>query len=127
MVRFQLAPLRRGHFLYLFLIPPLAIGISLRYIVCMIKSTKGKLIGRILSGERAKGFPSNLIDRAEVTIAAINAAQNLDDLRIPPSNRLEKLIGKRKGQYSIRINNQWRICFFWEGEDAFSVEIVDYH
>ena len=57
----------------------------------------------------------------------INNAINLNDLRIPPANRLEKLSGNREGQYSIRINDQWRICFEWQGGDAFNVEITDYH
>ncbi len=57
----------------------------------------------------------------------INNAKNMNDLRIPPANRLEKLSGDRSGQYSIRINDQWRICFIWKGEDAYDVEIVDYH
>jgi toxin HigB-1 len=58
---------------------------------------------------------------------AIDAATSLDDLRLPPSNRLEALKGNRKGQHSIRINDQWRICFVWRGGDAEQVEIVDYH
>ena len=57
----------------------------------------------------------------------LNNAQNLNDLRVPPGNRLEALKGRRKGQYSIRINNQWRICFRWLDGDAHAVEIVDYH
>jgi proteic killer suppression protein len=57
----------------------------------------------------------------------LNRAVTLNDLRIPPANHLEKLIGKRKGQYSIRINDQWRICFKWHQGDAFEVEIIDYH
>lgn len=57
----------------------------------------------------------------------LNQARRLDDLRVPPGNRLEKLRGDRKGQYSIRINEQWRICFRWKNGDAFAVEIVDYH
>jgi toxin HigB-1 len=57
----------------------------------------------------------------------LNAAASLDDLRAPPGNRLEKLAGNRAGQYSIRINDQWRICFRWEDGDAFDVEMVDYH
>ena len=57
----------------------------------------------------------------------LNNAKNLDDLRVPPGNRLEALTGDRDGQYSIRINDQWRICFVWSGEDAYDVEIVDYH
>jgi proteic killer suppression protein len=93
----------------------------------MIQSTRGKLIERILAGGAPKGFPTDLIRRAERKLALIDAAVSLDDLRIPPSNHLEKLIGDRKGYYSIRINRQWRLCFKWAGEDAFDVEIVDYH
>lgn len=57
----------------------------------------------------------------------LNNAQSLADLRIPPGNRLERLQGDRAGQYSIRINDQWRVCFEWQETDAFEVEIVDYH
>jgi proteic killer suppression protein len=57
----------------------------------------------------------------------LDAAGSLNDLRIPPSNRLEKLVGRRAGQHSIRINDQWRICFRWKSGDAYQVEIVDYH
>ncbi|HRQ14591.1 MAG TPA: type II toxin-antitoxin system RelE/ParE family toxin, partial [Promineifilum sp.] len=57
----------------------------------------------------------------------LNRAQSLQDLRVPPANRLEKLSDNRSGQYSIRINDQWRICFAWRDEDAYEVEIVDYH
>lgn len=57
----------------------------------------------------------------------LDAAEKLEDLRVPPGNKLEKLSGGRKGQYSIRINDQWRLCFRWEEGDAYEVEIVDYH
>ena len=57
----------------------------------------------------------------------LDAAETLNDLRVPPSNRLEKLSGDRQGQYSIRVNEQWRICFVWYEGDAYNVEIVDYH
>jgi proteic killer suppression protein len=57
----------------------------------------------------------------------LDAATRLDDLRIPPANRLEKLAGNRAGQHSIRVNDQWRVCFRWDGSDAYDVEIVDYH
>lgn len=57
----------------------------------------------------------------------VDAAEALDDLRVPPGNRLEKLSGKRSGQYSIRVNDQWRVCFGWRDRDAFDVELVDYH
>ena len=93
----------------------------------MIKSTKGKLIERLISGGSTKNFPSDLVRRAERKLAQIDAALTIEDLRIPPSNHLEKLSRDRKGQYSIRISKQWRVCFIWEGEDAFAVEIVDYH
>jgi len=93
----------------------------------MIRSVKGKRIERLIAGRPAKGFPSELVRRAEIKIAQIDAALRLEDLKLPLSNRLEKLSGDREGQYSIRINRQWRLCFVWEGEDAFEVEIVDYH
>jgi len=57
----------------------------------------------------------------------VHAAERIDELRVPPANRLERLKGNREGQYSIRINDQWRICFRWTGGDAFDVEIADYH
>ena len=60
-------------------------------------------------------------------LVVVDAADRLDDLRIPPGNRLEKLTGERSGQYSIRINEQWRVCFRWEDGDAYDVQIVDYH
>jgi len=64
---------------------------------------------------------------AERKLNMLDAAQRLTDLRIPPGNRLESLLGDRRGQHSIRINDQYRVCFRWEGEDAFDVEIADYH
>src|SRR3974390_1726419 len=60
-------------------------------------------------------------------LVLLDAAEALEDLRVPPGNRLEKLVGNRAGQYSIRINDQWRICFQWSDRDAYEVEIVDYH
>ncbi len=93
----------------------------------MIRSTRGKLIEGIIDGRSAKGFPADLLRRAEVKVAQVDAAQVLDDLRVPPSNHLEKLSGDRRGQHSIRINGQWRVCFRWMGGDAHDVEIVDYH
>lgn len=60
-------------------------------------------------------------------LVQLDAATRLDDLRVPPGNRLEKLTGDRAGQYSIRVNDQWRVCFRWVGDDAYDVEIVDYH
>ena len=72
-------------------------------------------------------MPRNVLKRANVKLLMLNAATELRDLRSPPANRLEKLRGNREGQYSIRINKQYRICFVWRGGDAYQVEIVDYH
>jgi len=72
-------------------------------------------------------LPNNIQAVARRKLRMLNNAKTLDDLRIPPANRLEALKGKRKGQHSIRINDQWRICFVWSNGDANKVEIVDYH
>ncbi|GGC95636.1 type II toxin-antitoxin system RelE/ParE family toxin [Aquisalinus flavus] len=93
----------------------------------MIRTLKGKFALAIGSGNRAKGFPADLVARAENRLAMIDAAVVLDDLRSPPGNRLEALSGNRQGQHSIRINDQWRICFVWSDGGAEDVEIVDYH
>jgi len=77
--------------------------------------------------ERTRKFDINLRKTALRKLIMLDAAEILDDLRIPPGNHLEKLTGERIGQHSIRINNQWRICFRWRGGNAFDVEIVDYH
>ena len=70
----------------------------------------------------------NSIERsARRKLLMLNAANRIDDLRVPPGNRLEKLNGNREGQWSIRINDQWRICFRWAETDAYNAEIVDYH
>jgi len=65
--------------------------------------------------------------QAQIKLELLRSTKNISDLRSPPGNRLEMLVGKRKGQYSIRINNQWRICFIWQDGNAYEVEIVDYH
>jgi len=77
--------------------------------------------------ERSRKLPGDIQQIALRKLRMINNAQNINDLRIPPANRLEKLSGNRAGQYSIRINDQWRICFIWKGGDAYNVEITDYH
>ena len=82
---------------------------------------------KIWDGLRSRHFPPDIQDRALRKLRMIDAAQVLNDLRIPPSNHLEALQGKRGGQMSIRINAQWRICFSWHGNEAHDVEIVDYH
>jgi toxin HigB-1 len=83
---------------------------------------------RIFDGFVSRDYPPNIQKIALRKLVLLNAATSANDLRIPPGNRLEKLVGDRKGQYSIRINNQWRICFVWTDENnADQVEIVDYH
>ena len=93
----------------------------------MIQSTKGKLIEQVLSGRPRKGFPAGVFNIALRKVAMIEAAVVLEDLRVPPANHLEKLSGDRKGQHSIRINDQWRICFIWGESGPENVEITDYH
>ncbi len=93
----------------------------------MIVSFACKETEKIWQGLYSRYLPVDIQDRALVKLRLIDAANNLQDLRIPPSNHLEALKGDRKGQMSIRINNQWRICFIFEKSDAYNVEIVDYH
>lgn len=93
----------------------------------MILGFRGKVTAAVWGGTVAKGFPSDILRRAQVKLAALNAARNLDDLKVPPSNHLEALTGDRAGQHSVRINDQWRICFVWRDGNAEDVEIVDYH
>jgi len=94
----------------------------------MILGYRDKKTERFANGEMVKAF-QGFADQAERRLAILNAATSLDDLRVMPSNRLEALRGDRAGQYSIRINQQWRICFEWRESDPgpSSVEIVDYH
>jgi proteic killer suppression protein len=93
----------------------------------MIQSFRDKETRRINDRMRSSVLPNDIQQIAYRKLRMINNAQNLNDLRIPPANRLEKLYGKRVGQYSIRINQQWRICFAWREGNAYNVEIVDYH
>lgn len=93
----------------------------------MIVSTKGKFVEAIVSGKNPKGFPADLFKMANRRLQAVHNAAVLDDLRSPPGNRLEALRGDRQGQHSIRINDQWRICFRWTEQGAEDVEIIDYH
>ncbi|MFZ1643123.1 MAG: type II toxin-antitoxin system RelE/ParE family toxin [Candidatus Contendobacter sp.] len=76
---------------------------------------------------QSRRLPTEILKRAAMRLNQLNAATQLEDLRMPPSNQLEKLLGNREGQWSIRINSQWRVCFRFTGGDAFDVEIVDYH
>lgn len=76
---------------------------------------------------KSRRFPPNILKRAAMRLTQLDAATRIEDLRLPPSNRLEALAHDRAGQWSIRINNQWRVCFRFESGDAFDVEITDYH
>jgi len=93
----------------------------------MIASFKCKETELIWEQKYSKKLPNDIQQVALRKLFMINHAKELKDLQIPPANRLEKLKGTREGQYSIRINDQWRICFNWENNNAFNVEIVDYH
>ena len=93
----------------------------------MIRSFRCKDTQRIWQGQSSRKFPGDIQDRALRKLRQLDAAAILEDLRNPPGNRLEVLRGKRIGQMSTRINDQWRICFRWVDHDAWDVEIVDYH
>ena len=93
----------------------------------MIRTFASKETENLFRRQPVPKFPANLRRVAQRKLLLIDAAERLDDLRVPPGNRLEKLAGDRKGQHSIRINDQWRICFRWSKGDADDVEVVDYH
>ena len=93
----------------------------------MIKSFKSKETQKIFKREVSKKLPFDIQKVAYRKLLMIEAALTIEDLKIPPANRLEKLSGNREGQYSIRINKQYRICFKWQNGYAYEVEIVDYH
>lgn len=93
----------------------------------MIASFGNSETEKIWNGERVKNLPKEIQDVGRRKLRMLNNSVNLVDLRIPPSNRLEKLSGNLKNFYSIRINDQWRIIFKWNAGNAFEVEIVDYH
>jgi len=93
----------------------------------VIKSFKNKEAEKTHQGRYSKRIPRDIQRLAARKLEMLAAATELKSLRIPPSNRLEKLKGDRAGQHSIRINDQWRICFIWKAGDAHEVEIVDYH
>lgn len=100
-------------------------GYGLQYIL-MIKSFRCKETQRLFNDESSKRF-RNIHKIARRKLEMLEAAERIDDLRCPPGNRLEALKGNRVGQHSIRINDQFRVCFRWEGNAAHDVEIVDYH
>lgn len=92
-----------------------------------IKSFADGLTEAAFYGKPMKGFPSDLRQVAQRKLTMVNSAKTLGDLTVPPNNRLEKLANDRAGQYSIRINDQFRVCFRWDNGDAHDIEIVDYH
>jgi len=93
----------------------------------MIKSFNNKETEKIFHREYSKKLPQNIQDVALRKLRMLNRAKIINDLRVPPGNRLEALKGDRAGQHSIRINDQWRICFKWDEGYKYDVEIVDYH
>jgi proteic killer suppression protein len=93
----------------------------------MIRRFADKDTERVFARERVPRFSVEVRRAAWKKLAILHAAGSLQDLRVPPGNRLEKLAGDRQGQHSIRINDQWRICFVWKDGDAYDVEITDYH
>lgn len=93
----------------------------------MIRSFRDRETEKVFRREPRTKFGRNVERAALRKLLILHAAESLHDLRVPPGNRLEKLSGDRAGQYSIRVNDQWRICFRWNDGDAWDVEIVDYH
>jgi len=93
----------------------------------MIRSFLNRDTSRVFSRERLRRLPVDVQRIAQRKLAILHAAESLQDLRVPPGNLLERLLGDREGQYSIRVNDQWRICFRWSDGDAFDVGIADYH
>ena len=98
-----------------------------RYYTLMIRSFKDRETQKIFEGRYSDKIPQKLTRVAERKLRILHRASLLEDLRIPPGNRLESLKGSREGQWSIRINDKYRICFFWKDADAHDVEVVDYH
>lgn len=98
-----------------------------RYYHSVIRSFRDGDTERLFKRQQVRRLPTDLQRIALRKLVLLDAATTLMDLRIPPANHLEKLVGNRAGQHSIRINDQWRICFRWAGGDAHDVEIVDYH
>jgi len=93
----------------------------------VIRSFADEETEKVFRRERSRRLPPDVQRRAHRKLLLVHAAERLDDLRVPQGNRLERLKGGREGQHSIRVNDQWRICFRWAGGDAFEVEIADYH
>ena len=93
----------------------------------MIASFRDRETEKIWNGEFSRKLPTNIQKAALTKLRLLNAAVRLENMMVPPGNKLEALKGDRRGQHSIRINRQWRICFQWSGDNAHKVEIVDYH
>ena len=93
----------------------------------MIKSFADKRTAAVFAGHAVRNLPMQIQRRARTKLLLIDVAGRLDDLRSPPGNHLEALYGDRRGQHSIRINDQWRVCFVWRDGEAWRVEITDYH
>ena len=93
----------------------------------MVESFRDKDTKKVWDGTYSKQFPKNIQRIGLRKLILIHRSKDINDLRVPPGNRLEQLSGNRKGQYSIRINSQWRICFYWNNGTATEVEITDYH
>lgn len=98
-----------------------------RYVTGVIRSFADKRTVAIFRGERARGVGAEVLRSVRRKLEMIHAATRIEDLAVPPGNRLEKLKGRRAGQWSVRVNDQWRVCFAWDGNDAHDVEFVDYH
>jgi toxin HigB-1 len=93
----------------------------------VIRNFKDKETQKVFARQHSRKLPSDIQQIALRKLRMLNRAETLQDLRVPPANRLERLVGDREGQYSIRVNDQWRICFEWQEGEASDVEIVDYH
>ena len=107
---------------------PLPVSNEVRYYSGeVIKSFRNRHSEYVWQRRYAKRLPQDLHRRAYQKLVMLDAASRIEDLVVPPANRLEALKGSRKGQHSIRVNDQYRICFRWHGGDAYDVEIVDYH
>ena len=97
------------------------------YATRMIRSFASKATAAVFAGRVPKGFPADIATVARRKLRMLDSVSELDELRVPPNNRLEALTADRLGQHSIRVNDRWRLCFVWRGGDAHDVEIVDYH
>ena len=93
----------------------------------MIQNFKDKESQKVFERKHSRKLPLDIQQVALRKLRMLNRAETLQDIRVPPANRLERLVGDREGQYSIRVNDQWRICFVWQDGDALDVEIVYYH